>query len=124
MDLGLVSDCNCLWASQKALVVQNLPADAGDPRYMSSTPGWGRSPGVGYDTTLQYSCPENSMGREAWRAADHGAAESDMTDHMHTHTHTHTHRVASIVTISDRACQTSFQRTLIYPPSICFANNL
>ena len=41
-----------------------------------------------------------------------------------THTHTHTHRVASIVTISDRACQTSFQRALIYPPSICFANNL
>ena len=39
-------------------------------------------------------------------------------------THTHTHRVASIVTISDRACQTSFQRALIYPPSICFANNL
>ena len=38
--------------------------------------GWGRSPGVGYGTTLQYSCPENSMGREAWRAAVHGAAKS------------------------------------------------
>ena len=32
----------------------------GDP---GSIPGWGRSPGEGYGTPLQYSCLENSMDR-------------------------------------------------------------
>ena len=35
------------WASQVALVVKNLPADAGDIRDVSSIPGMGRSPGGG-----------------------------------------------------------------------------
>ena len=34
---------------------------------LSSVPGLGKSPGEGNGNPLQYSCLENSMGREAWR---------------------------------------------------------
>ena len=47
--------------------------DAGD---LGSTPGSGRSPGEGNGNPLQYSCLENSMGREVWQATAHGAAKS------------------------------------------------
>ena len=40
-------------------MVKNLSANAGDSRDMGSIPGWGRSPGVGNDNPLQYSCHEN-----------------------------------------------------------------
>ena len=39
-------------------------------------PGWGRSPGEGNDNLLQYSCLENPMDREAWRATVHGVTKS------------------------------------------------
>ena len=48
-------------ASQVALVVKNMPANAGDARDSCLTPGWGRSPGEGNDNPLQYSCLENTM---------------------------------------------------------------
>ena len=57
--------------SQVALVVKNLPANAGDP-----IPGSGRSPGGGHSNPLQYSCPENPMDRGAWRATVHRVAQS------------------------------------------------
>ena len=44
-------------------------ADAG------SIPGSGRSPGVGNDNPLLYSCLENSMDR-TWRAIVHGVTKS------------------------------------------------
>ena len=47
-------------ASQLALVVKNLPVNAGDIRDTGSVPGWGRSPGGGPGNPLQYSCLENS----------------------------------------------------------------
>ena len=47
-------------ASQVALVVKNLPADAD----VISVPGSGRSPGGGHGNPLQYSCLENPMNRE------------------------------------------------------------
>ena len=50
-------------ASQVALVVQNLPANAGDVRDMSSIPGSGRSPGGRHGNPLQYSCLENPQGQ-------------------------------------------------------------
>ena len=59
-----------------ALVVKNLPANAGDARDMNSIPGSGRSRGVGNDTPLQYSCPENPMNRGAWQATVPGVAKS------------------------------------------------
>ena len=57
--------------SQAALVVKDLPANAGDTRDMGSTPGLGRSPEGGHDNPLQYSCLENPMDRGAWRATVH-----------------------------------------------------
>ena len=63
-----------------ALVVKNLPANAGDVRDASSIPGWGRSPGEGNGNSLQYSCLENPMDRGTWWATVHGIAKSDMTE--------------------------------------------
>ena len=62
--------------SQAALVVKDLPANAGDTRDMGSTPGLGRSLGGGHDNPLQYSCLENPMHRGAWWAIVHVIARS------------------------------------------------
>ena len=81
-----------------ALVVKNLPVNAGDA---GSVPALGRSPGVGNGNllqdpslqnsilcteftltgegngnALQYSCLENSMDRGTWQATVHGVAKS------------------------------------------------
>ena len=58
-------------ASQVALVVENLPANAGDIRDTSLIPGSGRFPGGGHGNPLQYSRLENPMEREAWWATVH-----------------------------------------------------
>ena len=47
-------------------VVKSLPANLGDPRDVSSIPGWERYPGVGNGNPLQSSWLENSMDKEAW----------------------------------------------------------
>ena len=49
-----------------ALVVKNLPANAGD--ICGSIPGSGRSPGEGHGNPLQDSWLENLMDRGAWWA--------------------------------------------------------
>ena len=54
-----------LWTSQAALVVKNLPANAGDVRDKGLIPGSGRSPGRGHGNPLHYSCLENPMDKEA-----------------------------------------------------------
>ena len=53
------------WASQW---VKSLRAKAGDQS--------GRSPVGGHGNPLQYSCPENSLGREPWQATVHGVTKS------------------------------------------------
>ena len=66
--------CN-IWA-EVALVVKNLPANAGDIRDPGFIPGLGKSPGEENDHPLQYSCLENSMDRGAWTATVHSVAKS------------------------------------------------
>ena len=72
--------CVCAYtyigASQVALVVKNLPANAGGARDMGSIPASGRSPGIGNGNPLQYSCLGNPMDRGAWWATVHGVAKS------------------------------------------------
>ena len=63
-------------ASQVALVVKNLPANAGDIRDMGSILGSRRSPGGGNGNLLQYSCLENSMDRRDWQAIVYRVAKS------------------------------------------------
>ena len=49
--------------SQVALVLKNLPANAGDARDVSLTSGLGSSPGGGHGNPLQNSCLENPTDR-------------------------------------------------------------
>ena len=63
-----------------ALVVKNLPVNAGGIRGLGSIPGLGRSPGGGHSNPLQYFCLKNPMDRGPWRATVHG-----VTEHAHTY---------------------------------------
>ena len=55
-------------ASQMALEVKNLLANAGDIRDLGSIPGSGRPPGRGNGHPLHYSCLEKTKDRGAWWA--------------------------------------------------------
>ena len=65
-----------VWASQVALLVKNLPANAGDVRDAGSIPGMKRSSGGGHGNPFQYSCLKNPMDRGAWQATVHRVAKS------------------------------------------------
>ena len=65
-----------IWVSQVALVVKNLPGNAGDVRDVGSIPRLGRSPGEGDGTSLQYSCLETLKDRGAGQPIFHGVAQS------------------------------------------------
>ena len=58
------------------IVVENLPANAGDIRGTGSIPALGRSPGEGNGYPLHSSCLENPMDRGAWQATVHGVTKS------------------------------------------------
>ena len=45
--------------ASQVVVVKNLPANAGNVRYMGLIPVLGRSPGGGHGNPFQYSCLEN-----------------------------------------------------------------
>ena len=64
-----------LWASQVALVGENLPVHAGDVGEEGLIPGSGRSSGGGHGNPLQYSYLENSMDRGDWWAIVHRIAK-------------------------------------------------
>ena len=61
---------------EMALVVKNMPANAGDVRDSGLVPGLGRPPGGEHGDSLQYSCLENPMDRVAWQAIFHRVAKS------------------------------------------------
>ena len=58
-----------LWGTHDDLDGKESACSAGDPDLI---PGLGRSPGEGNGNLLQYSCLENPMDREAWRAKIYG----------------------------------------------------
>ena len=58
---------------------------------LGSIPGLERSPGVGPDNSLQYSCLENPHGQRSLAGyCPWTCKESDLTERLSTHTHTHT----------------------------------
>ena len=63
-------------ASEAALVVKNLPANARDIRDVDLIPGSGRSPEGGHGNPLQYSRLENPMDRVVWWAMAHRVTNS------------------------------------------------
>ena len=72
--------------SQVALVVKNLPANAGDSRDVGSIHALGRSPGGGHGNPLQYSCLKNPHGQRSLASySPRGRKESDMTKQLYTH---------------------------------------
>ena len=60
---------------------KNPPANA---EGVGSVPGWGRSPGEGNGSPLQYCCLENPMDRGAWWATVHGVTKSQTQLSAHT----------------------------------------
>ena len=48
---------------------------AGDTEDTGSIPGWGRAPGEGNGSLLQYSCLENPIDRGTWLVTGHGVAK-------------------------------------------------
>ena len=81
---------NLIQGFPEGTMIKNPRANAGDTRDVGSVSGSGRTPGVGNDNLLQYSCLENCMDRGAWGATVHGGhKESDMTEQLSASTHTY-----------------------------------
>ena len=71
--------------SEVALVVKNLPANAGDIRDTGLIPGLGRSPGGSRGNPLQYSCLENPHGQSSLVGySPWGRKEWDMAEQLST----------------------------------------
>ena len=65
-------------ATQVALVVKNLPANAGHVRDKGSISGLGRYLREGNGNPPQYSCLGKYMDRRAWQATVSGVAQSQI----------------------------------------------
>ena len=78
---ALLSNKVIIGASQVALVVKNLPANAGDIRDVGSVPGLGRFPAGGHGSPFQYSCLKESHGQRSLAGyGPQGHKESDTTE--------------------------------------------
>ena len=72
-------------ASQVALVVKNVPSNAGNVRDAGLIPESGRSLEVGHGNPLQYSCLENPHGQGSLVGySPQGCKESDKTEQLST----------------------------------------
>ena len=83
--------------------------NAEDP---GSIPGLGRSPGEGNGNSLQYSCLENSMDREAWWATVQGVAKSwtQLSDFTFTFFHNHVYSINQLCKHGDQLLALSHRR--------------
>ena len=119
--------CNGItWASQVALVVKNLLANAGDLRDGGLNPGLGRSPEEGHGNPLQYSCLENPMDRGAWQVTVHRVTKSQ-TWLKWLSTHTCWDSSVQEKTNSNHNCLYAFETSTSYwmyssGPSKCSTN--
>ena len=81
--------CVCVWGAcegfPRGASGKELAANAEDIRHASSVLGSGRSPGGGHGNPLQYSCPENPMGRGPGMLYSMGHKELDTTEQLSTH---------------------------------------
>ena len=69
------------------LVVKNLPANEGDIKDTGSITGWGRPPGGGHGSPLQYSCLENPMDRGVrWATVQSVTKSQTQQQRLSTHT--------------------------------------
>ena len=109
VDLSLVNILNptSVLILQVALVIKNLPANAGDVRDTGSIPASGRSLGRGHGNSLQYSCLENPTDRGAWQATVHGITQS-WTQMKRLSTHTQSHSKTYILRLPGVRMQTSY----------------
>ena len=69
----------CVSLLPRWIVIKNPTDNAEDEGLIL---GSGRSSEEGNGNPLQYSCPDNPMGRGAWQATVHGVTESEMTEHI------------------------------------------
>ena len=76
MNHTLASAGHSTGGSRVALVVKNMPLNAGNVTNAGLTPRLGRSPGRTHGNPLQHSYLENPMDRGAWGAAVHGVTEN------------------------------------------------
>ena len=89
--LTCVCVCVCV-ASQVALVVKNLPANAGALKDAGLIPGLGRSLGGRHGSPFQSSCLENPMDRGTWWATVHSTAQShDQSNLAYIHPYIQVH---------------------------------
>ena len=68
-----------------ALVLKNLPANAGDVRDAEFDPRVGKIPWSKNSNPLQSSCLEDAINRGIWQVSVYRATESDMPEHAHIH---------------------------------------
>ena len=70
------------------MIKKPLASAGGDAKDAGLIPGFGRSPGVGDGSPLQYSCLENSMdtGRSLAGYSSWNPKELDMTEHAYMQT--------------------------------------
>ena len=69
----------------RGTIVRNLPDNSRDAGDVGLIPALGKSPGLRNDNPLQYSCPENSRDRGAWRTIVHGVTETCITEPLGVH---------------------------------------